>query len=210
MGSSRLGARRVNIAQNILRSRAGAALLAGAAVGTLAAIGGAAAQDRAALLKTLLGEIKPDAGDVLLDGQSVMGWPTHRIAQAGVALANQVPRPFLRLTVEQNVHVGSLSTGDRMRDLDVLELTGLAGKAKRPAGSLGLLDLKRLEMARALSLFMTMGCASGNAAKAGGRSKSDTRAPACSSRSRVPSVDCRMQRASEPDRGDSAVDSLRP
>ena len=39
-----------------------------------------------------------------------------------------------------------------MRDLDVLELCGLRDKAQRPAGSLGLLDLKRLEMARALSL----------------------------------------------------------
>ena len=39
-----------------------------------------------------------------------------------------------------------------MRDVDVLDLCGLNDKAHRPAGSLGLLDLKRLEMARALSL----------------------------------------------------------
>jgi branched-chain amino acid transport system ATP-binding protein len=104
------------------------------------------------LLKALLGEIRLDSGDVLLDGKSVLGWPTYRIARAGVSLANQVPRPFMRMTVEQNVHVGSLAKGDRLRDLDVLELCGLADKAKRPAGHLGLLDLKRLEMARALSL----------------------------------------------------------
>ncbi len=107
---------------------------------------------KSTLLKTLLGEIRPDSGDVLLDGKSVLGWPTYRVARAGVALANQVPRPFLRLSVEQNVHVGSLARGDRLRDVDVLELCGLSDKAKRPAGSLGLLDLKRLEMARALSL----------------------------------------------------------
>jgi ABC-type branched-subunit amino acid transport system ATPase component len=107
---------------------------------------------KSTLLKTLLGEIRPDAGDVLLDGKSVLGWPTYRVARHGVALANQVPRPFMRLSVEQNVHVGSLARGDRMRDVDVLELCGLADKAKRPAGSLGLLDLKRLELARALSL----------------------------------------------------------
>ncbi len=107
---------------------------------------------KSTLLKTLLGEIRPDSGDVLLDGVSVRAWPTHRIARAGVALANQVPRPFMRLTVAQNVHVGSLAKGDRLRDVDVLELCGLADKAGRPAGSLGLLDLKRLEMARALSL----------------------------------------------------------
>ena len=107
---------------------------------------------KSTLLKTLLGEIRPDAGDVLLDGRSILGRPTHEIARAGVALANQVPRPFRRLTVEQNVHLGALARGDRLRDVDVLDLCGLADKAQRPAGSLGLLDLKRLELARALSL----------------------------------------------------------
>ena len=107
---------------------------------------------KSTLLKTLLGEIRPDSGDILLDGRSVLGWPTHRIAQSGVALANQLPRPFLRLTVAENVRVGALARGDRMRDVDLLDLCGLGDKAQRPAGTLGLLDLKRLEMARALSL----------------------------------------------------------
>ncbi len=107
---------------------------------------------KSTLLKTLLGEVAPDSGDVLLDGRSVLGWPTHRIARSGVALANQVPRPFRQLTVEQNVRVGSLAGGARPRHLDVLGLCGLADKAARPASSLGLLDLKRLELARALSL----------------------------------------------------------
>ena len=79
---------------------------------------------KSTLLKTLLGEVRPDSGDVLLDGESVLGWPTYRIARSGVALANQVPRPFMRLSVAQNVHVGSLAKGDRMRDTDVLELCG--------------------------------------------------------------------------------------
>lgn len=107
---------------------------------------------KSTLLKTLLGEIRPDSGDIRLDGSSVLGWPSYRIARSGVALANQVPRPFLRLTVAQNVRVGALARADRMRDVDVLELCGLAPKAHRQAGTLGLLDLKRLEMARALSL----------------------------------------------------------
>jgi ABC-type branched-subunit amino acid transport system ATPase component len=107
---------------------------------------------KSTLLKTLLGEVTPDSGDILLDGHSVLGWSTDRIARAGVALANQVPRPFRRLTVEQNVQVGALGRGNRMRDGDVLELCGLRDKATRPASTLGLLDLKRLELARALSL----------------------------------------------------------
>src|SRR6476646_9124699 len=70
---------------------------------------------KSTLLKTLLGEILPD-------GRSILGRPTHRIAQSGIALANQVPRPFLRLTVAQNVQVGTLARGDRQRHIDVLEL----------------------------------------------------------------------------------------
>ena len=107
---------------------------------------------KSTLLKTLLGEITPDAGEILLDGRSILGWPTHRVARSGIALANQVPRPFLQLTVAQNVRVGALARGDRRQDIDVLDLCGLRDKAHRSAGTLGLLDLKRLELARALSL----------------------------------------------------------
>lgn len=107
---------------------------------------------KSTLLKTLLGEQRPDSGEVVLDGTPITRWPSHRIAGAGLALAHQVPRPFGQLSVEQNVRLGALASGDRQRDLDVLGLCGLADKARRPAGDLGLLDLKRLELARALSL----------------------------------------------------------
>lgn len=107
---------------------------------------------KSTLLKALLGEVRTDAGQVLLEGRDITRWPTHRIARAGLALANQVPRPFVQLSVEQNLRLAGLAAGDRKRDLDVLALCGLADKAHRPAGSLGLLDLKRLELARALSL----------------------------------------------------------
>ncbi|MBI4940369.1 MAG: ATP-binding cassette domain-containing protein, partial [Actinobacteria bacterium] len=86
---------------------------------------------KSTLLKTLLGEVRPDSGDVLLDGRSILGWTTDRVARAGVALANQVPRPFGRLTVAQNVRVGSLARGDRLRDVVVLERCGRRDRAVR-------------------------------------------------------------------------------
>lgn len=121
-------------------------------VGEVVGVMGPNGAGKSTLLKTLLGEVRPDHGRVLLEGRDVTRWPSHRIARAGLALANQVPRPFAQLSVEQNLRLAGLASGDRKRDLDVLALCGLADKASRPAGSLGLLDLKRLELARSLSL----------------------------------------------------------
>jgi len=47
---------------------------------------------KSTLPKTLLGEVTPDSGDVLLDGRFVLGWPAHQIAQSGIALAKHLSR----------------------------------------------------------------------------------------------------------------------
>jgi branched-chain amino acid transport system ATP-binding protein len=112
---------------------------------------------KSTLLKLLAGELRPDAGEIVLDGRRHAGARAHQVARRGVALAHQVPLPFGRLTVRENVRVGALHRHrivGSTRDLadGILERCGLAPLARRPAGSLGLLDLKRLELARALSL----------------------------------------------------------
>jgi branched-chain amino acid transport system ATP-binding protein len=82
---------------------------------------------------------------------------THTAARLGIARAHQIPRPFPRMTVRQNLLVAAHSSGSRTESGgrgvdDVLELCGLTGHALREAGTLTLLDLKRLEVARALAL----------------------------------------------------------
>ena len=113
---------------------------------------------KSTLLRLVAGQDRPSAGRVVLDGVGeVQGRSAHRLARVGVALARQVPRPLATLTVAENVQVG-LPAG-RSRDhrhakdrlTEILDLTGLARMADRPAGTLPLLDLKRLEVARALS-----------------------------------------------------------
>lgn len=106
------------------------------------------------LLRTIAGSVRPTVGDVVLDGKSISGRGAHRASHAGVAYAHQVPQPFSDLTVRDNVRVGA--TEHHLPDAEdyvdyVLELCGLEDRAKRLARELQVLDLKRLELARALS-----------------------------------------------------------
>jgi branched-chain amino acid transport system ATP-binding protein len=113
---------------------------------------------KSTLLKLIAGQDAPSAGTIELAGEGVVSGHTARdLARRGVGLARQVPRPLRSLTVRQNISVGiragaarrTGSAGERIDE--ILALTGLTAKAERPAGQLPLLDLKRLEMARALA-----------------------------------------------------------
>jgi branched-chain amino acid transport system ATP-binding protein len=112
---------------------------------------------KSTLLKLIAGEVRPDEGRVCIDGTPHRGGRPELIARRGVGLAHQVPVPFGRLTVRENVRVGALHRR-RLRlgapDLvdEILDRCELSHLADRPAASLGLLNLKRLELARALSL----------------------------------------------------------
>ncbi len=109
------------------------------------------------LFNVISGVLRPDRGDVRFAGRSILGWPAHRIARAGVARTYQIVRPFGRLSVVDNVAVGALvhaPTIERARRdaRDVVGFVGLGALADRPASSLTLTQRKRLEVARALAL----------------------------------------------------------
>jgi branched-chain amino acid transport system ATP-binding protein len=109
------------------------------------------------LLSVLAGSVAPNAGVVRLRGDDVTRLPQHARCRRGIGRAHQVPRPFGGMTVLENVFVG-VSAGAGLRGraaharcIEVLERTGLVDRANRRADSLGLLDRKRLELARALA-----------------------------------------------------------
>jgi branched-chain amino acid transport system ATP-binding protein len=110
------------------------------------------------LFNLLDGSVQPNAGKVALEGVDITGLPQYRRARRGIGRAFQVPRPFFGLTVFENVLAGVLhrpaqgGTAPRQRALDVLETVGLAGKRDLAAGGLPLLDRKRLELAKAMSV----------------------------------------------------------
>ncbi len=108
------------------------------------------------LFHLLSGFVRPDEGTVRYAGEDVTGLRPHEICQRGMVRTFQVPRPFTRLSVLENVLVGALEQESHRRQAigqaeEILELTGLAAKAKVPGHSLTLPDRKRLEVARALA-----------------------------------------------------------
>ena len=104
----------------------------------------------------LSGFLTPDAGDIVLDGRSIVGLAPHAICRLGLARTFQIVRPFPRMTVLENVRVGALARYPRTaealaRARDVVARVGLGARAGALAGALTLADRKRLELARALA-----------------------------------------------------------
>jgi branched-chain amino acid transport system ATP-binding protein len=112
----------------------------------------------------LSGQLRPDAGEVRLDGELISGLPPHAIWRRGLSRTFQISATFATLSVFENVQVARLSAAGRSlgllrgaRGLEAastgaaLARVGLADQAARPAGVLAYGDLKRLELAVALA-----------------------------------------------------------
>ncbi len=113
---------------------------------------------KSTLFNLITGDVAPDRGRIRFAGQDVTALPAHRRSRLGIGRSWQIPHPFSNMTVFENLLVGATHGAQRSeRDsydhcAQVLELTGLIERANVPAGSLTLLQRKRLEMARALAL----------------------------------------------------------
>ena len=114
---------------------------------------------KTSLLKLLSGVYLPNEGRVTFGDVAIGDLVPHHVARHGIGLAHQIPQPFKGLTVRENVAIGAMARPGRQparrRDAfvtGVLDTCGLRAKADDRASSLRLLDLKRLELARALSV----------------------------------------------------------
>jgi branched-chain amino acid transport system ATP-binding protein len=111
---------------------------------------------KSTLLKLIAGIEKPDRGSVTLGETTLDGREPYVVNRLGIAVAMQVPRPFADLTVHENVRLAA-ARHDRRRKRErqtvgeILDVCGLRHREHAKASSLGLLDLKRLEFARALA-----------------------------------------------------------
>jgi branched-chain amino acid transport system ATP-binding protein len=103
------------------------------------------------------GTVAPDAGRVIFRGVDITRLSPERRCRMGIGRSFQIPQPFGGMTVFENLVVAAAFGGSRRERevypgcVELLDHCGLAGKANRPAGSLTLLDRKRLELARALA-----------------------------------------------------------
>ena len=108
------------------------------------------------MFNLITGTLPPNSGRVVFQGQDVTKLSAARRCRAGIARSFQVPQPFSGMTVFENAMVAATQAAElsgraaEVHCLDVLEQTALLEKANIPAGSLTLLDRKRLEMTRAL------------------------------------------------------------
>ena len=110
------------------------------------------------LIDCIAGAQFADSGRVLFDSRDVTRLPAHRRARLGIARSFQIPRPFAGMTVLENVSVPlEYAAGLRGRGRveraarEVLGLVGLAGRADDGAGALTQVDMRKLELARALA-----------------------------------------------------------
>jgi len=109
------------------------------------------------LFNLIGGVLLPDSGRIRLGDVEITRMPPWARCRAGIGRTFQIPHPFAGMTVFENTLVGC-TFGDRevQRDphgfcIALLGKLGLLAKANEPAGSLRLLDRKRLELARALA-----------------------------------------------------------
>jgi branched-chain amino acid transport system ATP-binding protein len=117
---------------------------------------------KTSLFGLISGDLAPGAGDVRFGGRTVTRLDAATRCRLGIGRTYQVPRPFTDMTVFENVLVAAQQGGGLRRRagyaaaFDALDRTGLVGSANLPAARLGLLQRKRLELARALATGPTL------------------------------------------------------
>ncbi|MCS6890726.1 MAG: ABC transporter ATP-binding protein [Rhodovarius sp.] len=155
-------------AEGLQRSFGGVQAVAGVsfevAAGELFALIGPNGAGKSTCFNLINGQLRPDAGRVLLDGRDITGLPPRRIWRLGVGRTFQITATFGSLTVLENVQAALLSRQRRLFGLwrsvaaedpapalALLARVGMAEQAHRPCGVLAYGDLKRVELAIALA-----------------------------------------------------------
>jgi len=108
------------------------------------------------LFNLLNGFLRPGTGEILLDGRDMSGRKPHELCEAGIGRTFQIMRPFLRMSISDNVVVGAYvraKTDADARQLaaEAIARVGLSEIAERVASELTTKELRLMELARALA-----------------------------------------------------------
>jgi branched-chain amino acid transport system permease protein len=104
----------------------------------------------------LNGFLRPDQGEILIDGRNMSGRKPHELCEAGIGRTFQIMRPFQRMSIADNVVVGAYvrtrtDTEARQLAADAIARVGLSDISERIAGELTTKELRLMEIARALA-----------------------------------------------------------
>jgi branched-chain amino acid transport system ATP-binding protein len=105
-------------------------------------------------INVITGLHTPDGGEVLYQGRSIGGLASHRLVHLGINRTFQIPRPFLSLTVRENVEIAATygrRSGDAFDHDALLAALDLDRDADKPAAELNSVQQKMLDLARALA-----------------------------------------------------------
>ena len=126
-------------------------------MGELHALIGPNGAGKTTLFASIAGFHKPDAGTVTFRGQDITGRPVHQIARQGMVRTFQITQPFAKLTVLENIAVGSHQHHARRSDAlaharVIAQRVGIpSAMLDQPAAELTVAGRKRLELARTLA-----------------------------------------------------------
>ena len=107
------------------------------------------------LFNVLAGVYQQDRGKIRFKGNDITGVTPTNICRMGMSRTFQVPKPFIELTVVQNIMVGTTMKSSLRKGygkaLEIIEFVRLKEKTDYPAGNLTIPDLRKLELGRALA-----------------------------------------------------------
>jgi branched-chain amino acid transport system ATP-binding protein len=113
---------------------------------------------KSTLVNCMCGTLRHEAGSVRFAGQTLNGLAAHERTRLGLARSFQLPRPFNTLTLAENVRVPLLYAGRHdvtraidTRCIELLEMVGLADKSNRLPRDLTQIEMRKLELARAMA-----------------------------------------------------------
>ncbi|MBM4277686.1 MAG: ABC transporter ATP-binding protein [Deltaproteobacteria bacterium] len=108
------------------------------------------------LFNVITGFLKVDSGEVWFNGENIVGFKPHQVCQKGMVRTFQLVKPFVELTVFENVVVAALNRAKTIKEarektIRTIDLVGLKEKTNTLSSGLTLGHRKRLELARALA-----------------------------------------------------------
>ncbi|MEM3628017.1 MAG: ABC transporter ATP-binding protein [Candidatus Bathyarchaeia archaeon] len=113
---------------------------------------------KSTFLNLIVGFYPPSSGEIFFKGKKITGLAPNKIVQLGIAKTNQIPKPFFNLTVFENVLIGGIFGGKKRKEEsgknadELLEFVGLSDVKNEFPGKLTGVQLKLLELARALNI----------------------------------------------------------